>query len=209
MIFYDFHGAPSPRRARMFIAEKQIDIESREIDLKVREQFSPEFLALNPRGTVPAFVTDTGLALTENVGIAAYLEEKFPTPPLMGNSADEKGAVLMWNAICETQGFLVIGNYLRNSNPGHSGRAITGPVSFEQIPDLANRAKKRADIFFNMLEAQLSKSDYLATDKFTFADISGFVVCDFARMVKISIPKNCSATQAWYDKIKERPSAKV
>jgi len=115
----------------------------------------------------------------------------------------------MWNAICETQGFLVIGNYLRNSNPGHSGRAITGPVSFEQIPDLANRAKKRADIFFNMLEAQLSKSDYLATDKFTFADISGFVVCDFARMVKISIPKNCSATQAWYDKIKERPSAKV
>jgi len=166
MIFYDFHGAPSPRRARMFIAEKQIDIESREIDLKVREQFSPEFLALNPRGTVPAFVTDTGLALTENVGIAAYLEEKFPTPPLMGNSADEKGAVLMWNAICETQGFLVIGNYLRNSNPGHSGRAITGPVSFEQIPDLANRAKKRADIFFNMLEAQLSKSDYLATDKF-------------------------------------------
>jgi len=209
MIFYDFHGAPSPRRARMFIAEKQIDIENREIDLKLKEQFSPEFLAINPRGTVPAFVTDSGLALTENVGIAAYLEEKFPTPPLMGNTADEKGAVLMWNAICETQGFLVIGNYLRNSNPGHSGRAITGPVSFEQIPDLASRAKKRADIFFNMLEAQLIKSDYLATDKFTFADISGFIVCDFARMVKISIPKNCSATQAWYDKIKERPSAKV
>jgi len=207
MIFYDFHGAPSPRRARMFIAEKQIDIESREIDLKLREQFSPEFLAINPRGTVPTLVTDSGLALTENVGIAAYLEEKFPMPALMGSTADEKGAVLMWNAICETQGFLVIGNYLRNSNPGHSGRAITGPVSFEQIPDLVNRAKKRADIFFNTLEAQLSKSDYLATDKFTFADISGFVVCDFARMVKISIPKNCSATQAWYDKIMERPSA--
>jgi len=209
MIFYDFHGAPSPRRARMFIAEKNIDIESREIDLKGREQFSPEFLAINPRGTVPALVTDKGLALTENVGIAAYLEEEFPTPPLMGSTADERGAVLMWNAICETQGFLVIGNYLRNSNPGHRGRAITGPVSFEQIPDLASRAKKRADIFFNMLEAQLTKSAYLATDKFSFADISGFIVCDFAQMVKISIPKNCSATQAWYDKIKARPSAKI
>jgi len=209
MIFYDFHGAPSPRRARMFIAEKQIDIESQEIDLKLREQFSPEFLAINPRGTVPALVTDTGIALTENVGIAAYLEEKFPSPPLMGNTAGEKALVLMWNAICETQGFLVIGNYLRNSNPGHSGRAITGPVSFEQIPELVNRAKKRADIFFNMLEAQLNKSDYLASGKFTFADITGFVVCDFAQMVKISIPKNCSATQAWYDKIQERPSAKI
>jgi len=74
---------------------------------------------------------------------------------------------------------------------------------------LVNRAKKRADIFFNMLEAQLNKSDYLASGKFTFADITGFVVCDFAQMVKISIPKNCSATQAWYDKIQERPSAKI
>jgi len=209
MIFYDFHGAPSPRRARMFIAEKKIDIESREIDLKVREQFSAEFLAINPRGTVPALVTDTGIALTENVGIAAYLEEKFPSPPLMGNTAGEKGLVLMWNAICETQGFLVIGNFLRNSNPGHSGRAITGPVSFEQIPDLADRARKRADIFFSMLEAQLSKSDYLASSEFTFADITGFVVCDFARMVKISIPKSCPATQAWFNKIEERPSAKI
>jgi len=209
MIFYDFQGAPSPRRARMFIAEKQIDVETQEINLKEREQFSPEYLAINPRATVPALVTDSGLALTENVGIASYLEEKFPTPALMGSTADEKGAILMWNAICETQGFLVIGNYLRNSNPGHSGRAITGQVSFEQIPDLATRAKQRADIFFNMLEAQLSTNDYLATNKFTFADITGFVVCDFARMVKIAIPENCLATQTWYDKIKSRPSAEV
>jgi len=127
----------------------------------------------------------------------------------MGTSADEKGAVLMWNAICETQGFLVIGNYLRNSNPGHSGRAITGPVSFEQIPDLVTRAKQRAGIFFKMLEAQLGTQQYLASDKFTFADISGFVVCDFARMVKIPIPEDCTATQAWYDGILTRPSAQV
>lgn len=209
MIFYDWHGAPSPRRARMFIAEKGIEIEHQHIDLKAREHFTPEYLAINPRATVPALVTDTGFALTENVGIAAYLEEKFPNPPLMGENPEEKGAVLMWNAICETQGFLAIGDYLRNSNPGHSGRAITGAVSFEQIPELAERSRKRADIFFNTLEVQLSTTPYLTGDKFTFADITGFVVCDFARLVKIPILESCSATQAWYDKINERPSAKV
>jgi len=187
VIFYDWHGAPSPRRARMFIAEKGIEIERQHVDMKAREQFSPEFLTINPRATVPALVTDTGFALTENVGIAAYLEEKFPKPLLMGQTAEEKGAVLMWNAICETQ----------------------GPVSFEQIPELAKRSRKRADIFFNTLEAQLSTTQYLTGDEFTFADITGFVVCDFARLVKIPILESCSATQAWYDKINERPSAKV
>ncbi len=209
MKFYNWSGSPSPRRARMFIAEKGIEIDTIEINLAEREQFTPEFLAINPRATAPVLVTENGFALTENIGIAAYLEDKFPNPPLMGTNAQEKGAVLMWNAICETQGFLVLGDYFRNINPGHKGRAVTGTISFEQIPELAKRSRHRADLFFHTLEDQLAKTEYLASDKFTVADITGFVVCEFARLVNISIPEDCVKTQAWYDKILTRSSAKV
>jgi len=207
--FYNAAVSPSPRRARMFIAEKGLDIETIQVNMSEREQFSPEFLALNPRATTPVLVTDDGLALTENIGIAAYLEEKFPTPPLMGTNAQEKGAVLMWNAICETQGFLVLGDYIRNINPGHKGRAVTGTTSFEQIPALAERSRHRADLFFQMLETQLSETDFLTSNEFTLADITGFVVCEFARLVKISIPEDCVKTQGWHDRIMTRPSAQV
>jgi len=83
MIFYDCSTAPNPRRARMFIAEKGLTIETRDISIARGEQLSPAFLAINPRATVPVLVTDEGDTLTENLGIAAYLEARFPNPPLL------------------------------------------------------------------------------------------------------------------------------
>jgi glutathione S-transferase len=85
MIFYDCSTAPNPRRARMFIAEKGLEVDTREISIAKGEQLSPAFRAVNPRATVPALVTDEGPTLTENLGIAAYLEAKYPEPPLMGD----------------------------------------------------------------------------------------------------------------------------
>jgi len=117
MLFYDCSTAPNPRRARMFIAEKGLEIESRDISIAKSEQLAPEFLAINPRATIPVLVTDSGAVLTENLGIAAYLEAAHPEPPLMGQTPDEKGAVMMWNAIVEQQGGLPIAEVLRNTNP--------------------------------------------------------------------------------------------
>lgn len=207
MIFYDCTTAPSPRRTRMFIAEKGIDIETRQINIGKGEQLSPEFLAVNPRATVPVLVTEEGTALTENVAIAAYLEEMFPEPSLMGATAEERALVLMWNALCEAQGGQSIADAFRNSNPHMKGRALTGTENFEQIPDLAERAMKRVHLFFELLEARLSESAFLAGDSFTMADITGFVFCDFARVIKTPIPDSCTATRSWFEKIKSRPSA--
>ncbi|MFK7835865.1 MAG: glutathione S-transferase family protein [Sulfitobacter sp.] len=207
MIFYDCKTAPSPRRARMFLAEKGIDIETREVSIGKGEQLSPEFLAVNPRATVPVLVTDDGTKVTENVAIAAYLEEKFPETPLMGTTAEERALVLMWNAICESQGGLPIADALRNSNPHMKGRATTGPVNFDQIPELAARGMQRAAMFFDLLEERLSESTFLAGDTFTMADITGFVFCDFARVIKMPIRENCPATQKWFAGIKQRASA--
>jgi len=209
MIYYDFPPSPSPRRTRMFIAEKGLDIETRQVDLRAGEQFSPEFTALNPRATVPVLITDAGNALTENTAIAAYLEEKFPEPPLMGQTADEKALVLMWNTICETQGFMAAAEAYRNSVPRLKNRATTGTEDFEQIPALAERGRRRVELYYDTIEQQLSKSEHLASERFTFADITGFIICEFARVIEIPIPETHHATKAWYEKIKARPSASV
>ena len=209
MIFYDCNTAPSPRRARMFIAEKGIEIETRNIDLGKAEQLSPEFLAVNPRATVPTLVTQGGQVLGENIAIAAYLEEVFPDPPLMGEGAEEKASVMLWNAMSETQGGWAIAEALRNAHPAMKGRALPGPENYEQIPELAERGHARVGVFFDLLEQRLQESPYLASGRFTFADITAFVFCDFARVVKRSLPEGHTAARDWFARIQERPSAKL
>jgi glutathione S-transferase len=115
MIFYDCTTAPSPRRARMFIAEKGLDIETRQVDLGKGEQLSQEFLAVNPLATVPVLVTDSGVTLTENIAIATYLEAVHPEPALMGSTAEERAQVMMWNTIVDQQCALPVADVLRNS----------------------------------------------------------------------------------------------
>jgi len=207
MIFYDCSTAPNPRRARMFIAEKGLEIETRDISIAKGEQLSPEFTAVNPRATLPALLTDEGEVLGENLGIAAYLEAKFPEPPLMGRTPLEKGAVMMWNAIAEFQGGMPVAEVLRNTNPHFKDRAIPGPVNHAQIPELAARGQQRLADYFNLIEERLQSSAYLASDSFTLADITGFVFVDFARVIRVRIPETNTATLAWFDKIKARPSA--
>ncbi|EEE36201.1 glutathione S-transferase, C-terminal domain [Rhodobacteraceae bacterium KLH11] len=209
MLFYDCSTAPSPRRARMFIAEKGLTIETRDISIAGGEQLSDSFRAVNPRATLPVLITDDGTTLTENLGIAAYLEARFPEPPLMGRTADEKGAVLMWNAIVEQQGGAPIAETLRNTHPSFKDRALTGLVNHAQIPALAQRGAERVQAFFDLLETRLAKSDFVAGDEFSMADIAAFVFVDFARVIKMRIPAANSATQAWFDAIKARPSARL
>ena len=209
MLFYDCSTAPNPRRARMFIAEKGVQIETREVSMLAGDQLKPEFLKVNPRATIPVLVTDAGTVLTENLGIAAYLEAAFPEPPLMGQTSDEKGLVLAWNTTVEQQGGVPIGETFRNSNPHMKGRAITGQTDFDQIPQLAERGMARVDLFFDLLEARLQISPYLAIDRFSLADITAFVFVDFARVIRRRIPEDNIATQAWFDTIKTRPSASL
>ena len=209
MLFYDCSTAPSPRRARMFIAEKGLEIETRDISIAKGEQLSDAFRAVNPRATIPVLVTEEGNALTENLGIAAYLEARYPEPPLMGRNPDEKGAVLMWNAIVEQQGGAPIAETLRNTHPAFEGRAIPGPVNYAQIPELAQRGRDRVAAFFDLLETRLQDSAFVAGDAFSLADITAFVFVDFARVIKMRIPDGNFATQAWFEAVQARPSAQL
>ncbi|MEQ9693049.1 glutathione S-transferase family protein [Shimia sp. SDUM112013] len=209
MIFYDCSTAPSPRRARMFIAEKGLEIETREVSMIKGEQLSPEFLAVNPGATIPVLITESGQMLNENIGIAAYLEAAFPEPPLMGTTPDEKGAILGWTATTESQLGMAVAEALRNGNPHMKGRALPGPENFEQIPELAARGITRIHLFFDKLNAHLADREFLAADQFSLADITAFVFVDFARVVKIRVEDTHPNLKRWYEACKARPSAQL
>jgi|SRR6516225_9689068 glutathione S-transferase len=92
MKFYDCVTAPSPRRVRIFLAEKGLTVPTVQVDLRNGEQFTPAFRALNPDCTVPILELDSGEAITDIIAICRYFEELHPDPSLMGRSAEE-GAV--------------------------------------------------------------------------------------------------------------------
>ena len=127
MKFYGCRTAPSPRRVRIFIAEKGIEIETIEVDLGSKEQLSSEFKKINPNCTVPVLLLDDGTRYTSTAGIRNYLEALHPTPNLMGKNAIERGMVADTQWRIEMEGQVAMAEALRNSAPRMSGRALTGP----------------------------------------------------------------------------------
>jgi len=209
MKFYDCQPAPSPRRVRIFIAEKGIELETIEVDLANREQLGAAFKEINPDCTVPVLELDDGTRLTEVFAICQYLEHTFPDPPLMGSSATECALVTMWNTKVEQQGLAAMAETLRNRAKGMKGRALTGPDDFEQISELIDRGRRRFEIFMDRMDRQLKDSQFVVGDAFTIADISLLVAIDFAAWSKISIAEEMVNLGRWYDLVSQRPGASV
>ncbi len=185
LTLYDCATAPSPRRARILLAEKGLAHDTVQVDLRSGEQLGADYRAINPLCTVPALRTDEGAVLTDNSAIAAYLEAACPEPALLGRTALERAEVASWNWRIEFDGLLAVAEALRNSAPAMANRALPGPVDYAQIPELAQRGVQRVQHFFDVLNQRLQGRDFVATDRFSLADITAVVVVDFARVVKV------------------------
>ena len=205
--FYDYAPAPGPRRARIFIAEKNIEVETIHVALDEGEEFTEEFMALNQQCTVPVLVLEDGTAITENAGISVYLEAIQPEPSLLGKDAKEKSLVAMWNARCEFELYQAITESFRNKVKGFSSRAITGPVKFEQIPELVSRGRSRAELFFKILDEHLANNEFIAGDNYSVADITTQVAIGFADWIKLNIPEDQTNLTRWLEQVNARPSA--
>ena len=203
---YDCATAPSPRRARILLAEKGVAHETVEVDLRHGEQLSDAYRRVNPQCTVPALRTDEGLLLTDNAAITAYLEARFPQPPLLGSTPQEKAEIASWNWRVEFEGLLAIAEALRNSAPAMANRALPGPVDYPQIPELAHRGLARVRQFFVTLNDQLADRDFIAADRFSIADITAVVAVDFARVVKVKPSEQHPHLQRWRSAMAQRPS---
>ena len=209
MKFYDCKTAPSPRRVRMFIAEKGIDIPTVQVDLGKGEHLTDAFREINPRCTVPVLELEDGTRLSDTLAICHYLESRFEEPNLMGRDAREQAIVMNWHEQIVTEGFLAGAEALRNYARGFRHRAVTGPENFEQIPELAERGRKRLEVFLQVLDQRLAHSPWVALERFTFADIGAFVCADFAGWVKVPVLDNCPNIRRWHGLISARPGASL
>ena len=210
MKYYDYRNAPSPRKVRLFIAEKGLDIPTQQVDLRSREQFRPEFLAKNPSGGVPLLELDDGTCLSESLAICHYLEQRNPQPNLMGLDAREQALVLMWNDIQTYEGYLGIQEVLRNGHEAFKDRALGGPVPYAQIPELEERGRRRAEVYFDRLEARLETSPFIASARFTYADIVGYVYLGFAvRSLGEDPAARRPALKRWSETVAARPAIKA
>ncbi len=208
MKFYDFSLAPNPRRVRIFLAEKGIEVPSVQINTREGEQFSDAYKAVNPNGVVPSLELDDGTCIGESVAICRYFEETNPAPPLMGRDAKEKAVIEMWNRRAELEGYQAAAEAFRNALPTFEDRALPGVLSgVPQIPALVERGKQSMVRFFKKLDTQLADNRFVAGDTFSIADITSFVTIDFATRVEIEIPDDCPNVARWFAEVAERPSA--
>jgi glutathione S-transferase len=208
VILYDVKTAPSPRRVRIFLAEKNLDVEVIQVNTAEGEHLKEDFLKLNPWATVPVLKLDDGTCISESIACCRYLEENYPNPPLMGVDPSEKAIISMWEHRMEWDGFLPVAEFLRNTVERFKNRGLTGALNFNQIPALAERGQKRIAHFHDFLDKRLAESKFVATDKYSIADITAQVSIDFAQRVGVSIPEDKKNILRWHSNVNSRESAK-
>jgi len=209
MRLFDFALAPNPRRVRMFLAEKSVEIPMVQVNTREREQFDESFVAKNPLKAVPVLELDDGTCISESVAICRYIEELHPEPALMGRDAEDKAIVEMWNRRVELLGYTAAAELVRNSLPMFADRGLSGVSGgVPQIPALVERGKQTLGRFFDLLDKQLAGNPFIAGSAFTIADITAFVTIEFAKRADVAIPATGAENVArWYAEIALRPSA--
>ncbi|WP_438952326.1 glutathione S-transferase family protein [Porticoccus sp.] len=209
MKLYDCAVAPNPRRARMFIAEKGLDIPKVEIDILGGENLKDSFLAVNPRGLLPVLELDDGTRFDEAMAICRYLEELHPDPPLLGTTPVERAQIECMQRKMEFEGMIATSEVFRNKleNDSFAYRSLPG-VASPAIPGLVERGTQTLERFFHWLEKYLEGGNkFIMGDRFTMVDITAVCAVDFAKWVDITIPGANRNSLRWYDEVSARPSA--
>jgi len=202
MKIYDSKTAPNPRRVRIFVAEKGIQIPYEEVDLVKAVNRGEEFRKKNPSGTVPVLELDDGTCISETVAICRYLEELHPNPPLMGVDAKDRALVEMWQRRMELELLIPIADAFRQRHDFFKGK-------IRQLPEYAEVQKKNAEDRLARLNNELANRKFIAGDRYTIADITALCAIDFGRVSKIAIQPDQANLARWHAEVSARASAKA
>lgn len=195
---------PNPHMVRMFAAEKGLTLETVEVDLMGGEnRRAPYAETVNPAGQTPALMLDDGTVIAEITVICEYLEERHPTPALIGATPEERAETRMWTrridlGICEP---------LANGFRAAEGRRIFENrmklVGAEGAAELKAIARDR----LLWLDGQMQGRDFICGDRFSLADVLLFAFLAFGAQVGQPIPDEATWVKAWFARVQARPSA--
>jgi glutathione S-transferase len=202
MKLYNLAGGSNPRRVRIYLAEKGIEVPMVDLDVMQRENDTPEFLAKNPMGKLPVLELDDATILTESMAIIRYFEELHPEPPLLGSTPLEKAQVEMWNRRMELEITIPIAHAFQHTHKFWADR-------LEQVPEYGEICRKKALQRLQWLDGELSGRDYIAGDRYTMADISAQCGIMLGKVIKLQIPPELAHLSRWYETVSARPTAQA
>jgi glutathione S-transferase len=203
MILYGApNPAPNPRRVRIFLAEKGIDLPETRVDMMKREHKSPEFRAKNSMGQLPTLELEDGTCISETVAICRYFEETQPEPPLFGTTPVEKAMVDMWVRRTEFTVMMPVGNFWRHAHP----RTAALLTQFKDFGESNRETYKGAQKWLNR---ELADKPFLAGEAYSMADICLLTTVDFADWIGLPLEDEFESLKAWHARVSERPSAKA
>lgn len=205
MKVYDWHTGPYPARVRIALAEKNLQSRVRfvSVDLRKGEHKTPEFLAKNYSGTLPVLELEDGTLIAECTAITEYLDNLDGAPTLTGRSAREKGLIHMMSKRAELELLDAISVYFHHATPG------LGPhVEIYQNAEWGLRQRDKAVRGMHYFDAVLKTQPFVAGEAFSMADITVIGGLIFAGLVKVPVPAECEALQAWYARMQERSSVR-
>ncbi|MCP4182968.1 MAG: glutathione S-transferase family protein [Hyphomicrobiales bacterium] len=203
MKLYSGGIAPNPRRVSIFLAEKNIEIETKQFDIARLEQKGEELTKINARQRLPVLELDDGTIITETVAICRYIEEFYPVPLLMGIDPLDRAIVEMWQRRMELELFMPVGFAFRHLHPA---AADLEPIQVREWGELNQGFAKKA---MKNLDEELGNRQFIAGDRFTIADITAFCAYLFLKPGRIDYPMELSNLQRWFGEMKDRPSTQL
>ncbi len=193
---------PNPRMLRMFMLEKNINIDAQDHDLMGAENRQDAYLSKNPGGQLPALELDDGTVIAETVVICDYLEELHPEPALIGETAQERAEARMWNRRIEQK-------ITENIYAGF--RYSEGLQLFENrmrcLPEAADGLKAVGQDGLAWLDEQMQGKSFICGNRITIADLVLYCCTDFASGVGQSIDAKLENVNAWFARVEARESA--
>ncbi len=203
MRLYDYKAGPNPRRVRIFLAEKGVEIPLVHVDILKREQKSPAFLAKNPIGSVPVLELDDGTCISESVAICRYIEEIHPATPLFGKTAIEKAIIEMWLRRVELNFMVPVGMVWVHGHP------LTAKL-VKQIPEAAEQNRKRTHIGYKLLDNQLAENEFIGGPDYSVVDAVALASLDFAAgLVGVPYDDKLTNLKRWHRAVSDRISAQA
>lgn len=204
MLFYNTgNPAPNPRRVRIFVAEKGIELPTKQVEIFKREHKAPEYLAVNPMGQTPSLELDDGSVITESVSICRYLEHLHPDTPMFGATPREAAEIDQMIRRTELRLMTPIANVWVHTHP------LTAKVVPHQYKDFGESNRPRIDHVMREFDAVLADRAFLAGSVYSMADIILLTTIDFAKFIGVEMPDDVPHLKAWHERVSARPSAQA
>ncbi len=229
-----YHWEPNANSGKPMLAleEKGVAYHSVYLDMLEFDQHKPEYLKINPMGTIPAMVHE-GHLMNESTAIMEYIEARFDGPKLRQDDPAKRWKIRWWMKYCD-QYFapatsmvawdMFTGPAVRRKDPEELkarieaiplkerriawSKAIYGLFTEEELAESRRRVKQASALF----ERNLEQNEWVAGDAFTLADINAFNLvhilphmADTMRLPSVSVERT-PMTMRWLKRMYQRPS---